>query len=147
VINLHDIQTAVAALLQSAGHTVTAAEITEGFNKPTFFIDVFSNSVTPENAFMALHNVGVELRYFPDIETREAQVIAADTLRVLLALPLAVKDRFLTIGEITFDTNNSALLCYFELEFYNEIPAPQKEYDKIQNLEVKLNYGTSSGSN
>ena len=150
MIKLKDIETAVAERLKSAEHTVTAAEVVEGFDKPTFFIDIFQNSATLENQFMELVNVGVELRYFPATETREALVIMADELReLLMATPLTVVDRFLSVLEVLFETDNAALLCYFELEFMREPAAAVKEYKKMQNLQigVKTNYGTSSGSN
>ena len=163
MIQLHDIETAVAARitgddvksgsldLSGSRHTVTAAEIEEGFDKPTFFIDIFQNSVALENQYMELVNVGVELRYFPATETREALVEMADELRdTLTATPLTVGDRFLSVSEVTFDTDNGALLAYFELEFMRETAAmqAQREYKKMQNMQigVKLSYGTSSGS-
>ena len=150
MIKLKDIETAVAERLKSAGHTVTAAEVVEGFDKPTFFIDIFQNSAAAENQFMELVNVGVELRYFPATETREALVEMADSVGALFtATPLAVGDRFLSVFEVTFDTDATALLGYFELEFMRETAAVQREYEKMQNLQigVKISYGTSSGSN
>ena len=149
MITLHDIETAVAERLKSAEHTVTAAEVVEGFDKPAFFIDIFQNSAALENQFMELVNVGVELRYFPETETREALVIMADELRPLFTTePLKVGGRCLSVFEITFDTDGGALLAYFELEFYRETAATQKEYEKMQDLQigVKMNYGTSTGS-
>jgi hypothetical protein len=111
LINLHDIGTAVAGRLKEAGHTVTAAEVVEGFDKPTFFIDIFQNSVAAQNPFMELVNVGVELRYFPAVETREALIKMADALLgVLTATSLAVGDRFLSVYDITFDIDNTRIL-------------------------------------
>ena len=127
---------------------MTAAEVEEGFDKPTFFIDIFQNSAAVENQFMELVNVGVELRYFPATETREALVEMADELHDLfMDTPLKVGDRSLSVTEINFDTDAAALLAYFELEFYRERAAKQKEYEKMQNLEVNFYNGTSSGSN
>ena len=150
MIKLKDIETAVAQRLKDAGHTVTAAEVEEGFDKPTFFIDIFQNSAAAENQFMELVNIGVELRYFPDTETREALVEMADGLTGLFtATPLTVVDRFLSVFEVTFDTDAGTLLAYFELEFMRETAAEQREYEKMQNLQigVNINHGTSTGSN
>jgi hypothetical protein len=148
MITLHDVETAVAALLKSAGHTVTANEIAEGFDKPTFFINIFQNGVLRENPFMELVSVGIELKYFPDTETREMLVTTADALRELLtAAPLAVGDRFLSIAEILFDTEDGVLLAYFELEFMRETAAAPSANEKIQNLEIEVRQsGTSTGS-
>ena len=139
MITLHDIETAVAERLKSAGHTVTAAEVEEGFDKPTFFIDIFQNGAELENQFMELVNVGVELRYFPATETREALVIMADALRDLFtATPLTVGDRFLSVLEILFDTDAPALLCYFELEFMQETAATEQENEFMETLDMEV---------
>jgi hypothetical protein len=149
LINLHDIETAVAERLKDGGYTVTAAEVMEGFDKPTFFIDIFQNSAAKENPFMELVNAGVELRYFPDIPTHEALVNMADSLTALFTkTSLKVQDRFLSVYEITFDTDATALLAYFELEFMRETAAEHREYEKIQDLQIGVKvHGTSSGSN
>ena len=145
MITLHDIETAVVERLNGAGHTVTAAEVDEGFVKPAFFIDIFQNSVTMINQFMELVNIAVELRYFPDIETREAQIIMADKLRILLtATPIKVADRFLTVHEITFETDKTALLCYFELEFIRETSITQEDSEIMEIMEWEgLDYGNA----
>ena len=147
MINLHDIESAITERLKGAGHTVTAAEVEEGFNKPTFFIDIFQNSVVPINQFMELVNVSVELRYFSEIETRETLVEMSDELRnILMSIPLKIIDRFLSISELTFDIDNAALLTYFELEFMRETATIEKVYEQIEKLEVQIGYGSSSGT-
>ena len=139
MITLHDIETAIAERLKSGGHAVTSAEISEGFDKPTFFIDIFQNSAARQNLYMELVNVGVELRHFPAAETREALVVMADELRPLFtATPLTVGDRRLSVFEITFDADDPALLAYFELEFYRETAYTPPEHEKIQNLEIEV---------
>ena len=135
VTNLHDIESAVAERLQSVGHTVTATEVEEGFDKPTFFIDIFQNSVKKENSFMELVNVGVELKYIHNKPTREVLVNTADALTVLFTqTALKVKDRFLSVYEITFDTENNVLFAYFELEFMRETLKINPDYEKMHNL-------------
>jgi hypothetical protein len=96
---------------------------------------------------MELVTVSVELRYFPETETREALVLAVNFLRdLLLPAPLVVGDRFLTIAELIFDVDAPAMLCYFELEFMRETARAEKEYEKAENLEVKINCGTSAST-
>ena len=110
MINLHDIESAVTERLQSAGHTVTAAEVDEGFDKPTFFVDIFQNSVAVQNPHMELVNVGIELKYIHDNPTREVLVKTADALSVLFTrTAIKVRDRFLSVYEITYDTENNVL--------------------------------------
>jgi len=135
---LHDIGTAVAELLKSAGYSVTAASVDEGFARPTFFIDVFQNSVTRINPFMEQVSVSVELAYHPDEPASEVQVKMADSLTVLLTRePLRVKDRRLTVEEIQFDTDNAALNCSFDLNFSREPATDQREYEPMEGLEFR----------
>ena len=142
MVTLHDIETAVAERLQSAGHTVTAAEVEEGFTKPTFFIDIFQNSATRQNPHMELVNVGIELKYFHDAPTREVLVNMSDALTALFTqTALNVRDRFLSVYEITFDTENNVLYAYFELEFMREPAALIPEYEKMQHMEIKMKIG------
>jgi len=145
MILLHDIETAITERLQSAGHTVTAAEVDEGFEKPTFFVNIFQNSAAAENPFMELVNVGVELTYHHDKPTRETLVKAADELTVLLTrTALKVDDRYLSVFEVTFDTENDVLYAYFELEFMRETSRLVQEYEKMQNIEIKVQIGVKA---
>ena len=136
MISLHKIETAIATRLKNAGHIVTAAEVDEGFVKPTFFIDIFQNSVTAVNYFMEYVSVGVELRYIPETETREVLVDMSDKLRDLfMSSPIKVVDRYLSIYEVTFETDKTALLCYFELEFMRETNKKMEDSVSMENLE------------
>ena len=118
MITLQDIQAAVGSVLQQNGYSIIASEVQEGYEKPACFIEVLPVSVTLENQFTELVTVGVEIAYHPEIETREELVTNAEKMKqVFLYTPIPVKDRFLSVNEITFDTDKSALITYFELEY------------------------------
>jgi hypothetical protein len=162
MVTLHDIEKSICERLQSASYTVTAADVDEGFEKPSFFIDIFQNSVTVENAYMELVNVGVELKYYAGKSTREALVKLSDSLTELFTkTALKVHDRFLSVYEITFDTDNTitgksgiaadeVLTAYFELEFTRETAASVavREFEKMRDLGInlKIKGGASGGT-
>ena len=63
MIEIKDIQTAVAKLLKKNDYSVVASEVKEGFTKPACFIEVMPVSVTIENQFNELITNSVEISY------------------------------------------------------------------------------------
>ena len=150
MIEIKDIQTAVAAVLQENGYSVVASEVQEGFERPACFVEVLPVSVTLENRFTELVTVGVEIAYHPAVETREELITNAENMKhIFLYTPLAVKDRFLSVNEITFDADKSALIAYFELEYLQETQTTDEALPKMENLNERVvteSHGTSSNT-
>lgn len=116
MIQLKDIQTAVADTLKKNGYAVTASEVEQGFKKPTFFVDVLPVSVQIQSKYSELVIVSVEITYHPLTETREHLVEVSESIKnTFLYTPLSVCDRFLSVDELLFDTDKSTLVTYFEL--------------------------------
>ena len=135
MIEIKDIQTAAAGVLQKNGYSVVASEVQEGFERPACFVEVLPVSVTLENRFTELVTVGVEISYHPETETREELITNADKMKhIFLYAPFAVKDRFLSVNEITFDADKSALIAYFELEYLQETQTTDETLPKMKNL-------------
>lgn len=135
MITIKDIQSAVSKLLQKNGYSVIAAEVKEGFTKPACFVDVMPVSVTPENKFYELVTMGIEISYHPAMETKEELIVNAEKLKnIFLYTPLKVKDRYLSVNEVTFDTDKSALITYFELEFIQETNTKSASQPKMKSL-------------
>ena len=135
MIEMKEIQTATAKVLTKSGYTVIAAEVKEGFPKPACFIEVMPVSVVVENQFAERVTVGVEITYHPAIETREELIKQAEEFKSLfLYTPIKVRDRYLSVNEISFDTDKSALLVYFELEFLQETETKTTRISKMKNL-------------
>ena len=53
---------------------------------------------------------------------------------MFLYTPIKVRDRYLSVYEISFDTDKSALLVYFELEFIQETETKKTRISKMKNL-------------
>ncbi|MCK9479703.1 MAG: hypothetical protein M0R40_09455 [Firmicutes bacterium] len=146
MITLSDIQTAIAAKLTKYGHTVVANEVSQGYTKPAFFIDVLPVSVSKQNKNYETVTVGIELTYHSEIETREEMLAMSERLKdIFFYDSIPVKDRFLSADEITFDTDKITLTAYFEISFMQETGTKETEYPKMKqlNVEVKSSYGTS----
>ena len=150
MIELTDIQTSVGKVLQNNGYTVIASEVKEGFPKPSCFIEVMPVSASVENKYRELVTVSVEITYHPEIETKEELIQKAEHFKnIFLYTPIEVKDRFLSVNEVIFDTDKAALVTYFELEFYQETKADAEEIPKMENLTERMvtKNGTSEDIN
>ena len=135
MIEIKDRQTSVAKVLTKNSYTVIATEVREGFPKPACFVEVMPVNVTVENQFSELVTVSVEITYHPEIETREELIKhTAEFKSLFLYTSIKVKDRYLSVNEITFDTDKSALVVYFELEFLQETEVKATRTPKMKNL-------------
>ena len=150
MITLQDIQAAVVSVLQQNGYSVIAAEVQEGFERPACFVEVLPVSVTLENQFTEIVTNSVEITYHPETETREELITNAEIMKHLFLYSLiSVKDRFLSVNEITFDADKSTLIAYFELEYLQETQTAEETLPKMENLQERVvtqSYGTSSNT-
>ena len=151
MIEIKDIQTAVAKLLKKNSFTVIASEVKEGFPRPACFIEVMPVNVAVQNQFSELVTGSVEISYFPALETKEELInTAEDFKKIFLTTPLKVGDRYLSINEITFDADKSTLLAYFELEFLQETNNKKTRTPKMKTLKESVvtdGHGTSENIN
>ena len=151
MITIKDIQTAVSKLLTKNKYSVIASEVKEGFPKPACFIEVFPVSVATENKFYELVTLGIEISYHPLMETKEELILNAEKLKnIFLYTPIKVKDRFLSVNEITFDSDKSVLTAYFELEFLQETNTKTVSLPKMRELQERVvadSHGTSENFN
>ena len=145
MITIKDIQTAVSKLLTKNKYSVIASEVKEGFQKPACFIEVFPVSVAAENKFYELVTLGIEISYHPLMETKEELILNAEKLKnIFLYTPIKVKDRFLSVNEINFDSDKSALTAYFELEFLQEINTKTVSMPKMKTLNERTVVGSGT---
>ena len=107
-------------------------------------------SASVENKYRELVTVSVEITYHPAIETKEELITTAENFKnIFLYTPIPVKDRFLSVNEVIFDTDKSELITYFELEFYQETNSDAEEIPKMENLTERMvtKNGTSEDIN
>ena len=101
-------------------------------------------SVAAENKFYELVTLGIEISYHPLMETKEELIVNAEKLKnIFLYTPIKVKDRFLSVNEITFDSDKSVLIAYFELEFLQETNTKTVSLPKMKTLNERM---VTSGS-
>ena len=148
MITIKDIQTAVSKLLTKNKYSVIASEVKEGFQKPACFIEVLPVSTELQNKFSELVTVSVEISYHPLVETKEELILNAEKLKnIFLYTPIKVRDRFLSVNEITFDSDKSVLIAYFELEFLQETNAKTASMPKMKSLNERTVIGSGTSDN
>lgn len=148
MITIKDIQTAVSKLLTKNKYSVIASEVKEGFQKPACFIEVLPVSTEVQNKFSELLTVSVEISYHPLMETKEELIVNAEKLKnIFLYTPIKVKDRFLSVNEITFDSDKSVLIAYFELEFLQETNTKTVSMPKMKTLNERTVIGSGTSEN
>ena len=85
------------------------------------------------------------------METKEELILNAEKLKnIFLYTPIKVKDRFLSVNEITFDSDKSVLTAYFELEFLQETNTKTVSLPKMRELQERVvtdGHGTSEDFN
>lgn len=120
MITYKDIRLAINRQLKKTGIEITSRDVTEGFDRPSFFVQL--DNVGRSGDESQVHkSMTVRIYYFPtdryeySIEVLDMQ----ETLENLFDLKLAVKDRFFNVDEFTTFLNDGVLNCSFDLDFYD----------------------------
>ena len=107
--------------------------------------------VDADKVYSSNDNDGNAMLKYPAMETKEELIVNAEKLKnIFLYTPLKVQDRYLSVNEVTFDTDKSALITYFELEFIQETNTKSASQPKMKNLDERVvtdSHGTSENIN
>ncbi|MCB5028012.1 hypothetical protein LGV96_09885 [Streptococcus mutans] len=118
MINLADIRKAVNMQLQRTGVPVYSRDVSEGFKRPSFFVqlDNVTRHGSPEHIDRSLT---VRIHYFPKDRYEYAIEVLdiTDALESLFDVKLKVKDRQFNIHDFDSSVSDGVLQCYFDIEF------------------------------
>lgn len=120
MITYKDIKIAVNKKLDVLGVEINSNDVSEGFNRPSFFVQL-ENNKRSSNESQVHKALTVQIYYFPtdryeySIELLEMQ----ESLEELFDLKLRVKDRFFNIDETHALTTDGVLSFSFDIEFYH----------------------------
>lgn len=120
MITYADIKKAVNDNLKTLGIEINSRDVTEGFNRPSFFVQL-ENNIRSGSETQVQKTMTIQIYYFPsdrydysiDVLTKQEQ------LENLFYLKLKVKDRFLNIFETTSDLVDGVLNFSFDIDFYD----------------------------
>ena len=138
MIELADIQKAIGIKLSQLDIPITAGEVAEGFEKPSFFVDVFPVSAEGQNAYLDYHEMGIEIMYFPKLETKLECLKMAQQIKCIFGDKLLrVDDRCLSLENMTFRSEKSELNISFDISFYDDSGI---EMESVEDTMQELNY-------
>lgn len=105
LIKLTDILSEVSTLLLSLypTYSIYGNETTEGFDRPSFFIDLKPSSVSRESVNYSKCNYAVRIIYYQDTPNEVDNLNKIDKIREAFGYNLKVCDRFIRIAGYSFE--------------------------------------------
>ncbi|KYG92355.1 hypothetical protein A0U40_05270 [[Bacillus] sp. KCTC 13219] len=120
MITYKDIKKAVNQKLNVLGVEINSKDVSEGFSRPSFFVQL-ENPTRSSEEDQVHKSMTVQIYYFPtdryeySIEVLDMQ----ENLEELFDLKLQVKDRLINIDETHAGTTDGVLSFSFDIEFYD----------------------------
>ncbi|NFQ86825.1 hypothetical protein FDG04_16300 [Clostridium sporogenes] len=139
MISILDIKRAINAKLEDIENVeIYGNEVKEGFERPSFFVqlfmennDLFSYSVT-ENFII------VEIVYFSKENTQLDNLKMYEKLKKSFSSPLELDNRKILSQKIRADFND-VLSFKFNLNFYDDAYIEKEKLEPIDNIELDIN--------
>lgn len=139
MIGLLDIKSSIVSLLKNNfKYKVINNAVKEGFDKPSFFIKVENLSINRVTPNLIEESIFVTINFFidKDLEKHNTHLSVADALKRVFISKLKVKDRYLTIEEMSCDYREEVLEFTFFLSFYNRVEkSDNSEY--AENISIR----------
>lgn len=125
MLALTDIKAAINTLLiNKFGYKVYGNEVKEGFDKPSFFVELLPNGTNIENQNFTSNSLTVIITYFQDIhsylDTDLNNIKVYDEIKALFMPKLLVKDRYLTVSDFRYEyADTDYMQIYFNLNYFD----------------------------
>ena len=128
------------------GMKVYGKEIKEGFNRPSFFVEVTDEGLELYTKNVSLQKCKVGIFYFQAQKSTNGyseseNLQMADKLNELFSMLIEVKDRKLTVKESLLQYEDDIMQMTFALEFYvrNRLKKPEAELmENVYLEEIKI---------
>lgn len=125
MITYKDIRLAVNRKLKTTGIEINSEDVSEGFNRPSFFVEFLNNNRSGDEN--QVHKaLSVQIYYFPtdryeySIEVMDMQ----ERLENIFDLKLRVLDRLFNVDETNAITTDGVLNFSFDIAFYDARAVP-----------------------
>lgn len=130
-----DIRKAINAKLLSLGAEVNSRDVTEGFNRPSFFVQ-FDNNVRSGNVDQMYKSFTVTGYYFPTDRYEYAMEVMTkqEELENLFDMKLKVLTRYLNINDFNTTLADGVLNFSFDIEFFEGRKYQGLENDFVKNV-------------
>lgn len=142
MISLKDIRQAVNHQLNVTGIEINSRDVSEGFNRPSFFVQL-DNVKTFSTPTHVRRSLTVRIYYFPTERHENSMELLnmQEQIESLFVLHLKVKDRLLNIDDVDSTIIEGVYQAWFDLDFETEHDrdlTQQWPQEKMQELELKV---------
>ncbi len=136
MISLVEIKKAIVAKLKSLCVNVIANEITSGFKKPAFFVQLMPIG-EESDADMNSNTLTVNIHYFSEDKTDLDNLKMVDALRKLFVVTLKTDSRTLTLSDKRYEIYDNVLQFKFDIRYTDENEVEENE--PMQEIEFNQN--------
>ena len=121
MLALTDIKLAINTLLKNKyGYKIYGREVKEGFDRPSFFVELLPNGTNIENQNFTSNSITVVITYFQDVFSDLDNIKKYDEIKALFMPKLLVKDRYLTVSDFRYEyADTDYMQIYFNLNYFD----------------------------
>lgn len=103
-------------LFTKFGIMPTVRDITEGFDRPSFFVDIKSKK-KDQGTYLVECDVAIKIYYFPEKEEVNQLLDMQEDIEALFTCKLKVDDRYINIEDAEGDITSSVLTYSINLHY------------------------------
>lgn len=135
---LSELNKAVNSVLKSGFplYKIYAGEVTEGFQRPSFFTQVIPMAMDYETVNYKSNRLMVVITFFNESDTELENIKMFDSLVDLFGRTLNVGSRYLSLKNIRFSNADGAPQFRFDLDYWSQLEKEEK-HELMKELEIK----------
>lgn len=141
MLSQKEIKKAANKLLKGAtGLKVYGKEVTEGFERPSLFIEIIPKPFHRKSKNFAKSGFCLKITYLQEVPEELQQLELVDTVKEAFGMVFSVAERNLTVGEITYDyigQKEDILQISVDFEFY-ENTMTEEEGETAEEMNFNL---------
>ena len=137
MIDLVDIKEELNNIVKSIGFKIYGQEVKEGFDRPSFFMQLIPLESNLENRNTVENIIMVEIVYFSKDKTELENIKMYELLKSKIFPILKIKDRRLLVRNFRRERIDDILSIKFDLEFKTS-SGLQVEFEKADTLVLEM---------
>lgn len=130
------IKKGVVQKLQPLGKVISS-DIRNGFDKPTFFVQVMPIGDTTD-CNINTSTVTINIHYFPKEKTDLELLKMIDKLKRVFVNVLDVEGRTFTLNDKRYDITDNVLQFRFDITYTEELEIDESEYEAVESINLNL---------
>lgn len=143
MLALADIKLAISTLLKNKyGFKIYGREVKEGFDKPSFFVEILPAGTNIENQNFTSNSITVVITYFQDVLSDLDNIKKYDEIKALFMPKLLVKDRYLTVSNFRYEyVDTDFMQIYFDINYFDSSDRQRDTEPLMQTIYTNLKEG------